>query len=91
MAAMLAEHLEDPPLLFESISRYLVPGGLAFFSTALESPQRDHVYEFHRESEPILMAEKAGLRVIRLVCDRGAIVPGQKFTARALAMVLERV
>jgi hypothetical protein len=37
------------------------------------------------------MAEKAGLRVIRLVCDRGAIVPGQKFTARALAMVLERV
>jgi 2-polyprenyl-3-methyl-5-hydroxy-6-metoxy-1,4-benzoquinol methylase len=91
MAAMLAEHLEDPPLLFDSISRYLVPGGLAFFSTALESPQCDHIYEFHHESEPILMAEKAGLRVIRLVCDRGAIVPGQKFTARALAMVLERV
>lgn len=88
MAAMLAEHLQDPRPLFTSISRNLKPGGLVFFSTALESPQRDHVYEFHRESEAILMAEDVGLRLVRLVCDSGVRLPGGKFLPRAMAMVL---
>lgn len=88
MAAMLAEHLADPRPLFSSISRNLAPGGLAFISTALESPQRDHVFEFHRESEPLLMAEAVGLRVVRLVCDGGNPVSGGAFHPRALAMVL---
>lgn len=90
MAAMLAEHLQTPSALFASISRNLKPGGLAFFSTALESPQRDHVYEFHRESEAILMAEEAGLRVVRLVCDSGNRLPGGRFLPRAMAMVLTK-
>lgn len=90
MAAMLAEHLIDPRPLFASISRNLQPGGLAFVSTAIESPQRDHVYEFHRESEPLLMAEATGLRLVRLVCDSGTKVPGGKFMPRAMAMVLTK-
>ncbi|WP_435627777.1 class I SAM-dependent methyltransferase [Candidatus Ferrigenium straubiae] len=90
MAAMLAEHLQTPHALFASISRNLKPGGLAFFSTALESPQRDHVYEFHKESEAILMAEEVGLRVIRLVCDSGNRLPGGRFLPRAMAMVLTK-
>jgi 2-polyprenyl-3-methyl-5-hydroxy-6-metoxy-1,4-benzoquinol methylase len=90
MAAMLAEHLQTPQALLASISRNLNPGGLAFFSTALESPQRDHVYEFHRESDVVLMVEEAGLRVVRLVCDSGTRLPGGKFLPRAMAMVLTK-
>lgn len=87
MAAMLAEHLSNPQALFEAISRRLAPGGLVFFSTALESPQRDHVYEFHRESEPILMAEAAGLRLVKLVCGCGMRQPGGQFLPRAMAAI----
>jgi 2-polyprenyl-3-methyl-5-hydroxy-6-metoxy-1,4-benzoquinol methylase len=89
IAAMLAEHLADPRPLFDAVARFLAPGGLAFVSTALESPQRDHVYEFHRESEPIGLAEAAGLRVVRMSCDSAPRKEGERFSPRALAMVLE--
>jgi len=88
VAAMLAEHLEDPRPLFRAIAHYLADDGLVFFSTALESAQRDHVYEFHRESEAIRMAEDVGLRVTRLVCDANAQPPGARFLPRSLAMIL---
>jgi len=90
IAAMLAEHLEDPRALFALMASRLAADGLAFFSTALESAQRDHIYEFHHESEPLKMAEEAGLRVTKLVCDGGNPVPGGRFKPRALAMVLRR-
>ncbi|MBU0742651.1 class I SAM-dependent methyltransferase [bacterium] len=88
IAAMLAEHMADPRPLFTSVARYLAPEGLAFVSTALESPQRDHVYEYHHESEPLRMAEEAGLRVVRMTCDSAPRTDGEQFSARALAMVL---
>jgi len=90
IAAMLAEHLLDPRPLFKIISHHLADDGLVFFSTALESAQRDHTWEFHRESEAILMAEEVGLRVTRLVVDSGEPVPGGRFLPRALAMILRR-
>jgi 2-polyprenyl-3-methyl-5-hydroxy-6-metoxy-1,4-benzoquinol methylase len=90
IAAMLAEHLEDPRPLFEMIAHHLADDGLVFFSTALESAQRDHTYEFHRESEPLKMAEEVGLRVTKLVCDAGNPVPGGRFLPRALGMILRR-
>jgi 2-polyprenyl-3-methyl-5-hydroxy-6-metoxy-1,4-benzoquinol methylase len=90
IAAMLAEHLEDPRPLFEVIAHHLADDGLVFFSTALESAQRDHTFEFHHESEPVKMAEEVGLRVVRLVSDAGNPVPGGRFLPRALAMVLRR-
>jgi len=90
IAAMLAEHLEDPRPLFTVLAHNLADDGLAFFSTALESAQRDHTFEFHHESEPVRMAEEVGLRVTRLVCDAGSPVPGGRFLPRALAMVLRR-
>lgn len=79
IAAMLAEHLEDPKPLFRAIAHYLADDGLAFFSTALESAQRDHVYEFHRESEAIQMAEEVGLRVTRLSATRTPRRPERSF------------
>jgi len=90
IAAMLAEHLEDPRPLFDVLAHHLAEDGLVFFSTALESAQRDHTFEFHQESEPIKMAEEVGLRVTRLVCDAGTAVPGGRFLPRALGMVLRR-
>ena len=90
IAAMLAEHLQDPRPLFEVLSHHLAPGGLAFFSTALESAQRDHTFEFHHESEPLKMAEEVGLRVTKAVSEAGMPVPGGRFLPRALAMILRR-
>jgi 2-polyprenyl-3-methyl-5-hydroxy-6-metoxy-1,4-benzoquinol methylase len=90
IAAMLAEHLENPRPLFEAIAHYLADDGIVFFSTALESAQRDHVYEYHHESEPIKMAEEVGLRVTRLICDANTPQPGSRFLPRSLAMILRR-
>jgi len=90
IAAMLAEHLQDPRPLFAVLAHHLSSDGVAFFSTALESAQRDHTYEFHRESEPMKMAEEVGLRVTRLVCDAGTPIPGGRFLPRALGMILRK-
>jgi 2-polyprenyl-3-methyl-5-hydroxy-6-metoxy-1,4-benzoquinol methylase len=90
IAAMLAEHLEDPRPLFKAMAHYLTDDGVCYFSTALESAQRDHVYEYHHESEAIKMAEDVGLRVTRLICDANTPPPGSKFLPRSLAMILRR-
>jgi 2-polyprenyl-3-methyl-5-hydroxy-6-metoxy-1,4-benzoquinol methylase len=90
IVAMLAEHLEDPRLLFKVVAHHLADDGLVFFSTALESAQRDHTFEFHHESEPVKMAEDVGLRVTRLICDTGIPAPGGRFLPRALGTILRR-
>ncbi|SPF40206.1 hypothetical protein SBA1_30057 [Candidatus Sulfotelmatobacter kueseliae] len=89
ISAMLAEHLMDPKPLFATMGRRVAPEGLVFFSTALESPQRDHVFEYNHESQPLQMAEIAGLRVTRLVSDASAIPTGSRFLPRATAMILK--
>jgi 2-polyprenyl-3-methyl-5-hydroxy-6-metoxy-1,4-benzoquinol methylase len=90
IAAMLAEHLQDPRLLFQAISHMLADDGIVIFSTAIESAQRDHIYEFNEESEPLKMAEEAGLRVTRLISDAGLAASGGRFLPRAMAMILRR-
>ena len=88
ISAMLAEHLVDPKPLFRNISRRVAGDGIVFFSTALESPQRDHVFEYNRESEPIRMAEAAGLRATQMVSDASPTSLGSRFLPRATAMIL---
>jgi len=88
ISAMLAEHLSDPKPLFRTISQRVSREGLVFFSTAIESPQRDHVFEYNQESQPLQMAEEEGLRVIRLVSDASAVPAGSRFLPRATAMIL---
>jgi len=87
---MLAEHLQDPRPLFRAISHLLAEDGLVFFSTAIESAQRDHIYEYNQESQPLKMAEEVGLRVTRLVSDASTPLPGTRFLPRAVAMILRR-
>ena len=88
ISAMLAEHLSDPKPLFKTISHQIAQDGLVFFSTALESPQRDHVFEYNQESQPLHMAEIVGLRATRLVSDASTVPPGSRFLPRATAMIL---
>lgn len=88
ISAMLAEHLSDPKPLFATMFGQVRPDGIVFFSTALESPQRDHVFEYNRESQPLQMAEDAGLRVSRLVSDASAVPTGSRFLPRATGMIL---
>src|SRR5262249_18632836 len=90
ISAMLAEHLPDPKPLFRAIFQRLSPHGLVFFSTAIESAQRDHVFEYNQESQPLRMAEAAGLRVSRLISDAGIVPVGSRFLPRATAMILRR-
>ena len=49
ISAMLAEHLPQPKPLFSAMGRMVSTDGLVFFSTAIESAQRDHVFEFNYE------------------------------------------
>jgi 2-polyprenyl-3-methyl-5-hydroxy-6-metoxy-1,4-benzoquinol methylase len=90
IASHLIEHLEDPGRLFKTITSFLADDGIVFFSVAIESPQRDQLYEFNHESEPLRMAEESGLRVTRLVSDAGKSIPGGQFRPRAMATMLRR-
>jgi hypothetical protein len=86
---MLAENLPAPAPLFTALSQQLAASdGLVFFSAALESAQRDHVFEFHCESEPLRMAEEAGLRVSRLVSDASVVSAQARFLPPATGMIL---
>jgi hypothetical protein len=72
------------------MGRMVSKDGLVFFSTAIESAQRDHVYEYNQESQPLQMAETAGLRVAWLVSDAGHAAAANRFLPRATAMILHR-
>lgn len=89
ISAMLAEHLPSPRPLFSAMRKQVAQGGRVYFSTALESAQRDHVYEFNRESEPIRMAEAVGFRAARLISGASPAPQDGLFLPRAAAMVLE--
>ena len=77
--AMLVEHVLDPKPLVAAVKRNLAPQGIVFFSTAIESPQRDHVYEFHWESEVIRLAEENGLRARAMVSNGSRSQPEATF------------
>lgn len=88
ISAMLAEHLPQPRPLFNAMGRLVSANGSVFFSTALESAQRDHVYEFNQESQPMMLAEEAHLRVSELVSDAATVPAGARFLPRATGMIL---
>ncbi len=90
ISAMLAEHLPEPKPLFSAMGRMVSKDGIIYFSTAIESAQRDHVYEYNQESQPLQMAEAAGLRAKWLVSDAGHGSAGGRFLPRATAMILQR-
>jgi 2-polyprenyl-3-methyl-5-hydroxy-6-metoxy-1,4-benzoquinol methylase len=64
ICSFVLEHLEEPEKIFAATRHLLRTDGVAFITGGLESAQVDHIYEFHRESELVVMAESQGCRVL---------------------------
>jgi len=90
ICSFLVEHLEDPQHLFNVISHLLRPGGRGFITGALTAAQVDHIYEFRRESEIVVMCENAGLRVLEtLSANPLRTLPGARFLPRSMALLVQ--
>jgi 2-polyprenyl-3-methyl-5-hydroxy-6-metoxy-1,4-benzoquinol methylase len=91
VSCFLMEHLEEPQLLLQNMATNLEPRGYAFIAAALTAAEVDHIYEFRRESEVVLMAEEAGFRVVSMYSSAPLLHPvSQKFLPRGLALVLQK-
>jgi SAM-dependent methyltransferase len=91
ICSFLAEHLEQPQQLFDAVARVLKPGGLAFVTVALTAAQIDHIYEYRRESEPVAMAEAAGLRTLEtLSVNPRRLLLRARFVPRSMALLLQK-
>lgn len=87
----LVEHLEDPDRLFQVIEHVLAPGGKAFVSGALTAAQVDHIYEFRRESELVLLAERHGMRVLEtLSVQPQRTLPRAQFLPRSMSLIVQK-
>ena len=85
------EHLEKPQLLLQNMASNLETKGYAFITAALTAAEIDHISEFHRESEIVLMAEKSGFRVISMYSSAPASYPhSYRFLPRVVALILQK-
>lgn len=91
IAGELLEHLDQPRLLMESISRQLIEGGLAFVTAAITAAQVDHVYEFKSEADVYALFQDLPLKLVdSLLVAPKTIRPGTTRVPRVLAMILKR-
>lgn len=91
ICCFLLEHLEDPDALLEAIAARLCPGGYAFVTGALTAAQIDHIYEFRRESELVLLAERHQLRCLETFSGSPRrLLPKARFVPRSMGLVLVR-
>ncbi len=87
----LIEHLEDPHVLLEVVQHLLTANGIAFLSGALTAAQVDHIYEFRRESELVLLAEQHGLRVLEtLSVNPDRTLQNARFVPRSMSLVVQK-
>lgn len=91
VCSFMLEHLEEPGRFLADFAPSLRPGALAFVTLALTAAQTDHIYEFKRESEGILLAEAAGFELLECrVARPQRLMPGARFVPRAQAMILRK-
>jgi SAM-dependent methyltransferase len=91
ISCFLLEHLEHPGQLFANIANNLKPGGYAFVTGALTAAERDHIYEFKRESELLLLAEENGFRVISSLSAAPDSDPRKyNFLPRSMCLLLQK-
>ncbi|MGL1934864.1 MAG: class I SAM-dependent methyltransferase [Fibrobacterales bacterium] len=64
ISCFLLEHLEKPLQLLTNLYDNLSNDSYAFVTCAISAAEIDHIYEFKKESEPIILAEEAGFRVL---------------------------
>jgi 2-polyprenyl-3-methyl-5-hydroxy-6-metoxy-1,4-benzoquinol methylase len=91
ICSFLVEHLEEPAKLLETMAHVLAPEGFAFFTGALTAAQVDHIHEFRRESELILLAEQHGFRVMETRSVSPArTLPKARFLPRSMALLMQK-
>ena len=91
ISCFLMEHLEKPQLLLQNMASNLETKSYAFITAALTAAEIDHISEFHRESEIVLMAEEAGFRVISMYSAAPPSHPDSyRFLPRSLALILQK-
>ena len=91
ISCFLMEHLEKPQLLLQNMASNLETKGYAFITAALTAAEIDHISEFRRESEIVLMAEEAGFRVISMYSAAPPSHPDSyRFLPRSLALILQK-
>lgn len=91
ICSFLIEHLEQPQQLLNVIAHLLRPGARAYLAGAITAAQVDHIFEFRRESELLVMAEAAGLRVTETlsVAPRRTL-PRAKYLPRSMGLILQK-
>jgi 2-polyprenyl-3-methyl-5-hydroxy-6-metoxy-1,4-benzoquinol methylase len=91
ISCFLLEHLENPEMLLKTMARNLKPGGIAFITSALTAAEIDHIKEFRRESELVVMLENCGFRVTRMYSSEPDNVPKDRyFLPRSIAFVAQK-
>jgi 2-polyprenyl-3-methyl-5-hydroxy-6-metoxy-1,4-benzoquinol methylase len=91
VCCFMLEHLEQPGDFLKGLAPALKSGGTAFITLALTAGQPDHIFEFHRESEGILLAEAAGLEMLECRIARPSrLLPNAKYVPRVQAMILRK-
>jgi len=91
ICSFLVEHLERPDALFAAIGDLLRPHGTAFVTGALTAAHTDHIAEFRRESELVLLAEDHGLRVLETYSGSpGRTLPDARFLPRSMALLVQK-
>lgn len=91
ISCFLLEHVETPEAVLENLATAIPTGGRAFVTTALTAAETDHIFEFRRESEVLLMAEAAGFRVeASYSVAPVAVRPSSRFLPRSMALVLQK-
>ncbi len=91
ICCFLVEHLERPDALFAAISGLLRPHGTAFITGALTAAHTDHIAEFRRESELVVLAEDHGLRVLETYSGSPErTLPDARFLPRSMALLVQK-
>jgi len=91
ISCFVLEHLEEPQRLLDAIAESLESGASAFVCAALTAAEIDHIYEFRKESELVLMAENSGFRVCRIQSSSSIkLTPPRRYLPRSMGMVLEK-
>jgi ubiquinone/menaquinone biosynthesis C-methylase UbiE len=91
ICSFLVEHLERPEELFAVVRHLLKPKGVGFITGALTAAQVDHIFEFRRESELVLLCEQNGLRVLAtLSAEPKRTLPKAQFLPRSMALIVRR-
>jgi ubiquinone/menaquinone biosynthesis C-methylase UbiE len=92
VCSFVLEHLEEPGQFLADFAPCLKPGALAYVSLALTASQTDHIYEFKKESEGILLAEAAGFQLLETLVSRpNKVSTNARFIPRVQAMILRKL